>query len=320
MAASLPISNTPPLPLKPPPPGFKDPCSFSNPSQVLTHHIHLALHIDLTQRLLTGVATYTFRVVDRNAENVVLDVRGIAISSITDAFNSPLPYRMHERRAPIGDGLIIQLPPLADGTDDVTVRIAYGTDGLGAFPTGGACDWLTPDQAGGHPFVFTQCQSIHARSILPCQDTPAAKAPYTAVVTLDEASRGLQVVMSALQVPSLPIDPPGSVRFECRLPIPSYLFAFAVGRLDFRDLSPRCRVWALPEVIGRAAQELEEVELMLQTAEKIAGPYVWGRYDLLVLPPSFPYGGMENPMLTFVTPTLLSVRQKFVYFVYIFFS
>lgn len=311
MAASLPISYPPPLPLKPPPFDFKDPCSFSNPGQILTHHIHLELHIDLTKRQLTGIATFTFRIIDERASAVVLDARGLSITSVTDAFGSKLQFKWHERPAAVGDGLIVDLPAVNRDVEDIVVRIAYSTDGLGAEPAGGACDWLTPAQAGGRPFVFTQCQSIHARSVLPCQDTPAAKAPYTAVVTLDDASRDLQVVMSAQRADSLPSDPVGSARFECRIPIPPYLFAFAVGRLDSRELSHRSRVWALPDVVDRAVYEFEEVDLLLQTAEKIAGPYVWGRYDLLVLPPSFPYGGMENPMLTFVTPTLLSVCLSF---------
>lgn len=308
MAAASTVAIPEPLPVKPPSANFKDPCSFSNPAEVLTQHIHIDLNIDLQNRLLTAVATLKFRIIDPNATAVILDTRGLAISSVVNASGtcSALPYKWLEQSAAAGNAIAVDIPPNVD--DIFSVKIAYSTDGLGAPPAGGACDWLSPEQCGGRPFVFTQAQAIHARSIFPCQDTPAAKAPYSALVTLDESSRDLQIVMSAQRIESLETDPLGSARFECKVPIPSYLFAFAVGRLSFRDLSNRCRVWALPEVVERAAWEFEDVELFLSTAEKIAGPYVWGRYDLLVLPFSFPFGGMENPMLTFVTPTLLSVR------------
>lgn len=316
--AGDPVPIPEPRPVTPPALDFKDPCSCSRPGQVYTESIHVRMHVDLTERQLTCTTTLTLFRVDPAATSVALDSRGLHITSIfDDDSKATLPYHWGPP-TDIGDSLIISLPQNADDEAHATaplnerprirVSISYSTDGLGAAPAGGACDWLPPEQAAELPFVFTQAQAIHARSIIPCQDTPAVKAPYTAVVTISPQLPELQVVMSAQRITSRDGDPPHSFRFACRVPVPSYLFAFAVGRLAFRDLSHRCRVWALPHVVDDAAWEFSQVETLLQTAEKIAGPYVWGRYDLLVLPPSFPYGGMENPMLTFVTPTLLSVR------------
>lgn len=291
--------------------GFRDPASHSSPGQIFLDHTHFQLLVNLEKHMISGSASYRFRVLDPNCKTVTLDSRGINVSSIVDKANRPLHYTVTEDVSPVGGTLVIDLPVLNDSnsnTSEATFTIEYTTDGCGGgSPAGGACDWLSPEQANGYPFCFTQAQAIHARSLFPCQDTPAVKMTYSAVMSIAEPHEKLTVVMSALKVASLETDPPNSSRFNCSVPIPSYLFAFACGNLACRNISKRCAVWALPDVVDNAAWEFEEVETMLQTAEKIAGPYVWGRYDLLVLPGSFPYGGMENPMLTFVTPTLLSV-------------
>lgn len=281
---------------------FKDPASHSHPGKHFTRHIHVDLTIHHARNLLSGSVTLHIETIDADASHIVLDTRRVHVKSVVAP--DPLPFVVVEDVSPVGGTLTIAVPRAKYHQ----ITIAFETDGCGTgSPAGGACDWLSPDQAGGYPFIFTQAQAVHARSIFPCQDTPAVKAPYSAVVSVEKPHSDLIVVMSAQKVQSLPEDPIGSSRFECPLPIPSYLFAFACGNLHSRELSYRSRVWALPAVVESAAWEFEGVEQMLCVAEKIAGPYVWGRYDLLVLPPSFPYGGMENPMLTFVTPTLLAV-------------
>lgn len=309
--------------VQPPHQKFRDPCSCSRPGKIQTVHLHLRMHVDFHHHQLTCIATLTFRLIDSTVTTVSLDTRGLIITLITDAeTGSELPFEWGHK-TPTCEPLIITLPHTpqqnsansASGRHDqiphARISIAYKTNGLGNDAVGGACDWLPADQAGGLPFIFTQAQTIHARSIFPCQDTPAAKAPYSAVVSISPYDPQLQVVMSALRVTSHEEDPPQSFRFECNVPVPSYLIAFAIGRLKFKDISHRCRVWGLPHIVDDAAWEFAEVETFLQTAENIAGPYVWGRYDILVPPPSFPCGGMENPMLTFVTPTLISVRTDF---------
>lgn len=211
---------------------------------------------------------------------------------------------MAERVEPLGSALHVPLPAPVGAGDRVSVTIEYATTADSA-----ALQWLTPAQTAGgsHPYLFTQCQAIHARSLVPCQDTPHVKATYTAAVTVPA---GLTAVMSALpggDAPAASADG-ATVTFTFRqpVPMPSYLIALGVGNLARVDIGPRSCVWAEPEVVADAAWEFAETESFIAAAEALVGPYVWGRYDLLMLPPSFPYGGMENPCLTFVTPTLIA--------------
>jgi len=167
-----------------------------------------------------------------------------------------------------------------------------------------ALQWLNASQtAGGNlPFLFSQCQATHARSIFPCQDTPSVRFTYSAEV---EVPQGLVAAMAAEQVGVQEGSGQNLFRFQMPQPIPSYLFALVVGNLAFRELGPRTGVYAEPETIEAAAWEFAENEIKMNEAEKLLGPYLWGRYDVLILPPSFPYGGMENPRLTFLTPTAI---------------
>jgi aminopeptidase N len=203
----------------------------------------------------------------------------------------------------LGRRLRLDLPA---GT--AAVEIAYET-----APDSVALQWLDPAQTEGkrHPFLFSQCQSINARAMLPCQDSPYVRAPYRAEVTIPDA---LAAVMSAGPAGTRASERPGTKAwlFEMPQPIPSYLLALAVGDLASRDLSPRARVWAEPATVEAAAWEFAGVERMIATAEGLFGPYPWDRYDMLVLPPSFPYGGMENPRMTFLTPTLLAGDRSLV--------
>jgi leukotriene-A4 hydrolase len=187
---------------------------------------------------------------------------------------------------------------LPAGTTEV--ELSYRT-----APEASALQWLSPEQtaSGKHPFLFSQCQAIHARSVVPCQDTPAIRQTYTAAL---EVPAALRAVMAASPVGRAEQGERAVERFEMPQPIPPYLFAFAVGELVSRELGPRSRVWAEPGVVDAAAREFDAVESMLKAAERLFGPYDWERFDLLVMPPSFPYGGMENPRLTFLTPALIT--------------
>jgi aminopeptidase N len=195
---------------------------------------------------------------------------------------------------------------LPAGTRSVAIRHRSAPDASGL-------QWLDPAQTEGgrHPFLFTQFQPIHARSVVPVQDTPLRRVSYRAEITLPE---GLAAVMSAGPAGERPGPRPGTRTwlFEMPQPIPPYLLALAAGDLVGRDLSPRARVWAEPGTLGAAAWEFAEVEQMIVAAERMFGPYDWDRYDMLVLPPSFPYGGMENPRMTFLTPTLLAGDRSLV--------
>jgi len=152
--------------------------------------------------------------------------------------------------------------------------------------------------------MFSQCQAIHARSIIPCQDSPGDKFTYKASV---KVSSPLVVLMSANDAGNHDNSDGTTVyHFDQQTAIPSYLLAIACGFVTSHKIGPRSHVWSEKGYIEKAAYEFAETEKMLAAAEKLAGKYVWGKYDLLVLPPTFPYGGMENPNLTFVTPTLLA--------------
>jgi aminopeptidase N len=177
------------------------------------------------------------------------------------------------------------------------VRVTYRTS-----PNASGLQWLDPAMTEGkqQPFMFSQSQQIHARSWVPLQDTPQIRFTYSAHVT---APKDAMVLMSADNDPNAVRD--GDYSFRMPQKIPSYLLAIAAGDLVFKPISDRSGVWAEPSMVDKAEHEFEDTEKMIRTAEKLYGPYRWDRYDLLVLPPSFPYGGMENPRLTFATPTVI---------------
>jgi aminopeptidase N len=234
-----------------------------------------------------------------------LDTRGLTIDAVTDESGAPLPHTLHPVDPILGQRLEITLPKGASA-----VRIVYRTS-----PEASALQWLAPAQTLGkvHPYLFSQCQAIHARSVLPCQDTPWVRQTYTATLDVPAELRG--VMAAASRGREVQGSGPGAralERFEMPQPIPPYLFALAVGDVVSRDVSERCRVWAEPAQIEAAAWEFSVVEEQLRAAEQLFGPYDWERCDLLVMPPSFPYGGMENPRLTFLTPSLLAGDRSLV--------
>lgn len=236
------------------------------------------------------------------ASEVVFDTSALVIDSaqlIGDSGN-PINLKFNLSEPNIyGRALSISLP--ASAPPSFKLRIAYSTT-----PESTALQFLSPQQTEGkkHPYLFTQCEAIHARTLVPCQDTPGVKSTYSAAVRVPN---GLVALMSAVQDGD-PIQENGLLvwNWTQKIPIPAYLIALAVGNLARAEVSPRSAVWTEPETLDRAAWEFEETESFLAAGEALAGPYLWGRYDLLVLPGSFPYGGMENPCLTFVTPTLLA--------------
>ena len=201
-------------------------------------------------------------------------------------------YRLDPATAAFGSALRVVVPPAAD-----RVRITYASS-----PSARGLQWLLPEQTSGkkHPFLFSQAQAIHARSFIPLQDTPGVRMTYDATIRVP---KDLVAVMAAEAKPGE--NGSGVFRFHMPQPIPSYLIAIAIGDLTFTSMSDRTGVWAEPAVAAAAAKEFEDTEQMIKTTEALYGPYRWGRYDLLVLPPSFPFGGMENPRVTFATPTVI---------------
>ncbi|XP_026762950.2 leukotriene A-4 hydrolase isoform X2 [Galleria mellonella] len=272
-----------------------DPSSFSQPDLAVMKHVSLVLNVDFEKKVLDGTAVINFEILQDIGE-LILDVRNLTIEKIELEDGTPLKYKVDDEVPNFGSKLTITLSKPATTGDKLKIRIKYIT-----APTASALQWLEPSQTSGkkYPYLFSQCQPIHARSILPCQDTPAVKFTYDAEVTAPEE---FTVLMSALRGEAKN----NKTSFRQPVPIPAYLLALAVGVLEYRTLGPRSLVWSEKEEIERSAWEFAETEKYLQAAEKLCGKYEWSQYDLLVLPPSFPYGGMENPCLTFVTPTLLA--------------
>ena len=279
-----------------------DPHSFFDDEQPRAHRWHLRLLVDFDSRILGGEATLMF---PRPVAGIMdLDSKGLAIHRVwVTVSGAAVPYELGPEVPILGRRLRLTLPEATHG-----VSIAYETS-----PDAVGLQWLEPAQTEGRrlPFLFSQCQAIHARTLVPCQDSAVARVAYDAEVVVPE---GLTAVMSAGPAGDGPGPFPGTRAFQFSMPqpIPSYLLALAVGELESRDLSPRSRVWAEPATVDRAAWEFAGVEAMLTTAEGLFGPYDWERYDMLVLPPSFPYGGMENPRMTFLTPTLLAGDRSLV--------
>jgi aminopeptidase N len=272
-----------------------DPHSYADASQARTRSFDWKAKVDFDAKVLVASVTLTL---DAPAAGgpFDLDTRGLSIESVQDGAGQALPFKLHAAEPIFGSRLEVTLPKGA-----TSIHIHYRT-----APDASALQWLTPEQTlgGKQPYLFSQCQAIHARSVVPCQDTPSIRQTYTA--ELDVPSH-LRAVMAA--APRSREEKAGGrahERFEMPQPIPPYLLAFAVGDLASRDLSPRSRVWAEPAMVDAAAREFDGVEAMMKAAEKLFGPYDWERFDLLVMPPSFPYGGMENPRLTFLTPALIT--------------
>ncbi len=263
--------------------------SFARPNEIAVTHLNLELDVNFETKVLTGKATYTLA--RSSGSTLVLDSRNITIITATAPDGSPLTYRLvkgNER----GDKLEIDLP---EGLTEASV--SYHTS-----PEAAALFWTPAEQTldGTAPFLFTQGQAILTRTWIPIQDSPAVRFTYTAKV---KTPKGMIALMSA-ENPTAMTD--NSVyEFSMPNPIPAYLMALAVGNLAFHPLGERTGVYSEPGMIEKSAYEFADMEKMLLAAEALYGPYAWGRYDVLVLPPSFPFGGMENPVLTFATPTII---------------
>ena len=272
-----------------------DPHSHAGTSPVRVQHLVLDLAVDFTHRVLAGSATWQLANPGAASE-AVFDTRGLTIE-LVEGLNQAgtatrADYSLEAPDAVLGQALRVALAP---GT--TALRIRYRT-----APTAAALQWLVPAQtAGAQPFLFTQSQAILARTWLPCQDSPGIRFTYEATVRVPAH---LLALMSAENPQER--NARGEYRFRMAQPIPAYLMALAVGDLAFAPLSDRTGIYAEPATLPLATHEFADLEHMVGAAEQLYGPYRWERYDLLVLPPSFPFGGMENPRLTFVTPTILT--------------
>ncbi len=286
------------------PAGFmsQDSHSYARPGEARVTHMTIDWTVDFDQQVLEGSVELDLqRVQAELAGELVLDSRGLDIAQVkVPAENSwhEVSWQFGPEDEHLGRAVIIQLPA---GTEKV--RVDYVTR-----PEATGLQWLQPAQTAGgrHPFLYSQAQALHARSFLPCQDSPGIRVTFDATLRVPG---GLTGAMAAVRVGEAE---DGIFRYEMPLAIPTYLIALAAGDLKFAEVGPRSGVWAEPELLERSAYEFADMEAMMDATEALYGPYQWHRYDILVLPPSFPFGGMENPMLTFATPTILAGDRSLV--------
>ena len=274
----------------------RDEHSYAQPDKVRIRDLALNLHVDFDTRTLRGAADYALDWQDRKSRQLVLDTRDLSIDKVlgrrADGLWRRLDFKLDAPDPVFGSALRIKMRRQYE-----VVRVRYRTS-----QSASGLQWLEPAMTAGgkQPFLFSQSQAIHARSWVPLQDTPGVRYTYSAVV---HTPPNLVALMSA----DNPVSPVRNGRYVFRMsqPIPSYLMAIAVGDLAFKPISARAGVWAEPQTLDAAVEEFADTERMIEVAESLYGPYRWERYDLLILPPSFPFGGMENPRLSFITPTVM---------------
>jgi leukotriene-A4 hydrolase len=270
----------------------RDPHSCARPEEALIRHMDLQLDIDFSKKIIRGIATFRIQC-ETGANTLWLDTRGLDIQQVSLDGGIKTEFHLHPDVPYLGRPLSVMIRP-----DTREVTVVYQTSN-----EPGALQWLSPEQTGGGklPFLFTQGQAILSRTWFPVQDSPGIRFSWTASVKVPAE---FMVVMSGNNPRERSLD--GLYSFRMDLPVPAYLVALSAGDFEFRPLGERCGVYAEPSMIDKAAYELADTEKMLEAAEKLYGTYQWGRYDLIVLPPSFPFGGMENPKLTFATPTIIA--------------
>ena len=277
--------------------GPADPHSYADPALIAVRHLELDLDVDFDAHALSGWVRLDLERRTPGATALTLDTWRLEIAAVTLADGTPVDFELGDHDPVLGSRLAVTV----GAADSVVVH--YRT-----HPQARALQWLAPAQtSSGNPFLFTQSQAILARSWVPLQDTPSVRFSYLATVRVPAH---LLALMSAENPTER--SPDGVYRFAMPQPVPSYLMALAVGDVEFRALGPRSGVYAEPTVLEAAAWEFADTERMIEATERLYGPYRWDRYDLLVAPPSFPFGGMENPRLTFVTPTVLAGDRSLV--------
>lgn len=302
-------SDMPPLPASATAPTeyARDTHSFARPEIARVRHVGLDLTADFEARTLSGTATLDIEGAP-GATEVILDIKNLDIRGVHDAQGAPLQFRTGDLDPVKGQPLTVRFPALATG-ETRRIVVTYSTR-----PDAAALQWLTPGQTAGgqQPYLFSQGQAILTRTWVPTQDSPGIRQTYDARIV---APAALRAVMSAQDLtPEGEAAGPGQKawRFRMTNPVPPYLIALGVGDLAFAAIDERTGVFTEPSRLEAARAELEPTAAMVDAAERLYGPYRWGRYDLLVLPPSFPFGGMENPRLTFATPTIIAGDQSLV--------
>jgi len=273
-----------------------DKFTYANYDAVRLTHLDLDLDVDFDRKVLDGTATLSFDRLDTAATTLVLDTKGLTVDAVTtfvgETEEGAAAYTLGDADPVMGAALSIPLTPETD-----RIVISYETS-----PEAEGLQWLTPEQTAGkkYPYLFSQAQAINARTMAPVQDTPAVRMTYSATLRVPD---GIRPLMSASQGE---MDENGEYHFEMPQPIPSYLIAIAAGDIKFKPINDHIGVYAEDYILDASAEEFSETPKMETATAELYGPYRWDRYDMIVLPPSFPFGGMENPRLSFLTPTLVA--------------
>ncbi|MDE1467736.1 M1 family metallopeptidase [Aurantiacibacter sp. D1-12] len=283
-----------------------DEFTYARPLEARVAHVALDLDLDFEGQRVEGTATLDVQAAE-DATEIVLDSNGLIIGGVTDGLGNELEFTMGEAdpdNAEKGEPITIQLGEMT-GPELQQVVISYASG-----PDAEALQWLSPEQTAGgeHPFVFSQGQAILNRTWIPTQDSPGIRQTWEARITAPDP---LTVVMSGIsrgdpEVVEGADSDRRAFEFVMDNSVPPYLIAIAAGNLEFAELGPRSGVYAEPEMIAAAEQELGDTEEMIDAGSELFGDYRWGRYDMIILPPAFPYGGMENPVMTFLTPTFIA--------------
>lgn len=265
--------------------------SYSQPDEAVVTHLNWNASVNFEDRIIRATAIYDIAT-SETAERILLDCVDLTIEAVA-VDGKPVDWSMGPEQDIIGQPLSIPVQPSSK-----RISIQYSS-----APSAGALLWVEGEQ----PFLFTQSQAILARTWIPCQDSPGIRFTYEAHV---DVPVGTMALMSATNPTEQSAD--GHYDFQMDQPIPSYLLALAVGNVEFRSVGLHTGVYAVPELIDAAEYEFGEMEDLLVAAENLYGKYAWERYDLLVLPAAFPFGGMENPRLTFATPTIIAGDRSLV--------
>ncbi len=284
----------------------RDHNTLSNYNFWKTTHTATDFAIDFKKQILTGGVTLRLQSTTENeSDEIILDTSFLDITQIDIQGDKTTDWVVKERVEPYGSPLHIKVPRTKKG-GELSLDIKLSTTKRCT-----ALQWLTPAQTSNKkfPYMFSQCQAIHSRSVFPCQDTPDVKSTYDFLIRspLPVVASGLPEGASHFKHGANGESGTLQYRFCQQVPMPSYLFAIASGDIATASVGPRSLVSTGPEELTDAKWELEnDTEKFIEIAEKLIFSYQWTQYNILVLPPSFPYGGMENPVFTFATPTIIS--------------